>query len=160
MITYSSEDVARHTGATPTQIEHYCRVGIVVPAEKAPRRGMSRRFDFANLVQIAIARRLANALGTPAIADILRRYCRPEQLTALKRSPKPILRVWFGAGAGIPHELGARLDADTMQALSGGPALVTAADVADRLTCDDEALLAINLSNVIAKLENDTGDSL
>jgi DNA-binding transcriptional MerR regulator len=58
--TFTTEDARRRTGATAVQLAYFIRTRVIVPAVDAPRRGMTRMFDFENLVQISIAVRLAN----------------------------------------------------------------------------------------------------
>ena len=55
---YATDEAARLTDATPRQIDHAVGTGLIQPAEEAPRRGMSRKFDFNNLVEIALVARL------------------------------------------------------------------------------------------------------
>ena len=53
--TYGTPDVCRITGCKPTQMEHWCRIGIVVPLQDATRGG-ARKLSGSNAIETALAR--------------------------------------------------------------------------------------------------------
>lgn len=58
MQRFDIHEAVKRTGATLRQIDHLVSVGLVTPAEAAPRRGMSRTFTIGSLRYIAVAARL------------------------------------------------------------------------------------------------------
>lgn len=63
--THWDADVAVSlTGPTPSQLEYFVRQGLIVPAQPASRRGVSRRYDLKNLIEMAVATEML-ASGLP-----------------------------------------------------------------------------------------------
>lgn len=60
--TFGMTELCEMSGAKPTQAEHWCRLGIIVPLQDAPGRGTYRVFSLANIIEAAQAVNLA-ALG-------------------------------------------------------------------------------------------------
>jgi hypothetical protein len=65
MTSYEMADVIRLTGAKRSQVENWCRSGLIAPAAPSPGTGIARRFDFVNLVEFAVAAELSR-WGMPA----------------------------------------------------------------------------------------------
>jgi hypothetical protein len=54
--TFNTEQAVALTGATASQIDYFVRVaGIIDPAEPASRRGVPRRYDLWDLIEIRVA---------------------------------------------------------------------------------------------------------
>ncbi len=62
---FTTDETVTLTGAQPTQIEYLVRSELVTPAQPASRRGVSRKYDLHNCIEIAVAIELL-ASGIPA----------------------------------------------------------------------------------------------
>ena len=76
--SFSTAEVARLTGLTPRQLDHWDRKGFVRPSvERARGYGSARRYSFTDVVRLRVAARLrANGVGLARIrrcADALAR---------------------------------------------------------------------------------------
>lgn len=61
------------SGAKPTQVEHWCRMGIIVPMQESAGRGSYRVFSKRNVVDAARALYLAEiGLPTKQMKAVLR----------------------------------------------------------------------------------------
>ena len=67
--SFSTAEVARLTGLTARQLDHWDRQGFVRPSvEKANGYGSARRYSFADVVRLRVAARLrANGVGLARI---------------------------------------------------------------------------------------------
>lgn len=67
--SFSTAEVARLTGLTARQLDHWDRQGFVRPSvEKASGYGSARRYSFADVVRLRVAARLrANGVGLARI---------------------------------------------------------------------------------------------
>ncbi len=67
--SFSTAEVARLTGLTARQLDHWDRQGFLRPSlEKASGYGSSRRYSFADVVRLRVAARLrANGVGLARI---------------------------------------------------------------------------------------------
>lgn len=67
--SFSTAQVARLTGLTPRQLDHWDRLGFVRPSvRKANGYGSARRYSFQDVVRLRVAARLRVAgLGLPRI---------------------------------------------------------------------------------------------
>ena len=57
-LRFETDEAVAITGATRPQIEHLVRSELVVAAQPASRRGVSRQYDLHNLIEIAVASEL------------------------------------------------------------------------------------------------------
>jgi hypothetical protein len=109
---FTADEATRITGATMAQVEHLYRTGIVIPARKALRRGVSRGYSIGNLMEMATAIAMtgtgANALDTNAAILLMRE---PEQWQQLcdpaTRDLVAVLVLWrpldrLGTGKPMP----------------------------------------------------------
>ena len=76
--SFSTSEVARLTGLTPRQLDHWDRQGFVRPSVgKARGYGSARRYSFTDVVRLRVAARLrANGVGLARIrrcAEVLAR---------------------------------------------------------------------------------------
>jgi DNA-binding transcriptional MerR regulator len=67
--SFSTAEVARLTGLTPRQLDHWDRLGFLRPSlERASGYGSTRRYSFADVVRLRVAARLrAAGIGLPRI---------------------------------------------------------------------------------------------
>ncbi len=67
--SFSTSEVARLTGLTPRQLDHWDRQGFVRPSvERARGYGSARRYSFADVVRLRVAARLrASGVGLARI---------------------------------------------------------------------------------------------
>jgi hypothetical protein len=59
--TFSLDDLCQWSGATPPQVEHWVRAGIIVPLRESGGRGQPRVFSMQNVIEAAMTRSLAEA---------------------------------------------------------------------------------------------------
>src|SRR3989442_11928626 len=60
--SFSTAEVARLTGLTPRQLDHWDRQGFLGPSlERASGYGSTRRYSFADVVRLRVAARLRSA---------------------------------------------------------------------------------------------------
>lgn len=70
--TFIKKEVAGILDLTPRTVHFYTDEGLVVPVENPTGRGKTRRYSFANVVQLAIVRELAaNGFDLKTIYQIL-----------------------------------------------------------------------------------------
>lgn len=60
-VTYTQGEVCALSGSSGSQMEHWVRSGIIIPAYDSIGRGVPRRFSLENIPQAAIARQLTAA---------------------------------------------------------------------------------------------------
>lgn len=65
-LLFDADDAALLTGAKLPQIEYFVRTELIQPAQRAIRRGVSRRYDLKNLIEIAVAAEMLES-GIPAV---------------------------------------------------------------------------------------------
>jgi len=49
--TFGMTELCEMSGAKPTQVEHWCRLNIIIPVQDAPGRGTYRIFSLANVIE-------------------------------------------------------------------------------------------------------------
>ena len=59
--TFTAAEASALCAAAPARIEYFCRTQLITPAVEASRRGVSRRYSFENLIEIAVAGELQDA---------------------------------------------------------------------------------------------------
>ncbi len=169
---YTLSAVTELTGAKRWAVENFCRQGVV-PLVGPRGTGNHRKFDFAAVVQIALAERLSSALDVPAIAFVLaqlrtgqvwerlRDPLRRAEVALLRirfRSPIDSAVAWadgFGGSDTLSGELrGQQWNIEPL-ALPIDRAIARVVDGRD-----DAACVFINLAALLAQLEVRTGDSL
>jgi DNA-binding transcriptional MerR regulator len=58
-------ELCEWSAATPRQVEHWCRSGIIVPLQDSEGRGQHRVFSLQNVIEAAMARELQKAKISP-----------------------------------------------------------------------------------------------
>jgi hypothetical protein len=133
----------------PTLLEHLVRTKVLVPAIDAPRRGMSREFDFRNLIAIAVLHRAhrlqINGKGLRAMAECVA-SARVSQL-------KSDSVMWYGFEPDF-HRY--RADSVPTQPTA---VITNAADVEGYLATGYFGT-TIGLREIVASLQEATGDEL
>lgn len=76
---FKTDEVARLTGLTPRQLDHWDRTGFIRPSISPARgRGSSRLYSFTDVVQLRVAKELRDAGVTlqslRGVVERLRRY--------------------------------------------------------------------------------------
>lgn len=92
--TFTAAEASVLCAAAPARIEYFVRTQLVTPAVEASRRGVSRRYDSQNLIEIAVAGELQdagiNVFQIDAALDKLRASLKKRAdvtILALLRSP-------------------------------------------------------------------------
>ena len=67
---FSLSDLCAWSGATPTQVEHWVRNGIIVPLEESSGRGSPRIFSLQSVIEAAIVRELTTATAHMAAGGL------------------------------------------------------------------------------------------
>jgi hypothetical protein len=146
-LEFSAEEASRLSGARQPQIQHLVQSGCIRPTREAFRRGVSRRFDFFNVAEIAVAYRLLehglSVRAVSAAVEFLRGiWC--DMAAPNARADKAILFLWRGA----TH--------DDRFGPWEGVACASPERVAEWLR-EGRSGISINLRLILQRLEQDTG---
>jgi DNA-binding transcriptional MerR regulator len=70
-LTFKLADLIRYTGATADQLQHWMRIGLLIPVKGARSSGDHRQFSLLNLIEAAQAVEMARVHLTPAHMKLL-----------------------------------------------------------------------------------------
>lgn len=177
--SYTPAEAAQTIGATRAQLQYWGqRVGAIAAS---PGRGVTRRFTFAELVEIAIARRLDLLLGV-RVAALVMPAVRERLASGARTFGLLYLRVGLLRGAATEidltrHVVTSIAVSDAIRPLPGAAPLIqstpsrgdqevvidvcfVAAGDLERLAAADDCAGLLNIDRIVEAVARATGDEL
>ena len=147
MRTFDASEAIALVATTATQLDYLARVGLIQPRVPASRRGVSRKFDARNLLELATAAELIDA-GI-SVVDVKRALdCIAENWTrVIDRRQKDLVLGLF------------RL-ARSPKRTDPLPQLVPAKDLGELANTGYTIVAAVPISNFVRTIEKGTGERL
>jgi DNA-binding transcriptional MerR regulator len=138
--SFSTADVARLTGLTARQLDHWDRKGFLRPSlEKAHGYGSTRRYSFADVVRLRVAARLrSSGVGLARIRRCAEALARLDPSADLARARLIVVGstvLWARSDREVVDLL---KDGQLVLACSLGDAVAEAAGAVARLCLDEE----------------------
>jgi hypothetical protein len=85
---FIANEVATIAAGTVNQVEHLVQIGAVRPAQPALRRGMHRKYDALNLVEVAVGlEAINNEVPGPLVVKLVAAIRNPEYWAKLANTP-------------------------------------------------------------------------